>query len=47
MTEELFDADGLCFVQFFGERKPRKAELDAWRTIIAELAPLGTAGVAA
>ena len=44
---ELFDADGFCFVQFFGERKPRKAELDAWRTIIGGLAPVGASGVAA
>ena len=44
---ELFDADGFCFVQFFGERKPGKTELDAWRTIVAELAPVGAAGVAA
>ena len=44
---EVFDADGLCFVQFFGERKPRRPELDAWRTIVAELAPVGAAGAAA
>ncbi len=44
---ELFDADGLCFVQFFGERKPRKAELDAWRTIVAGLPAVGAAGAAA
>ena len=34
---ELFDADGLCFVQFFGERKPGKPELEAWREMIAAL----------
>jgi putative hemin transport protein len=34
---ELFDKDGACFVQFFGERKPGKAELDEWRQIIATL----------
>ncbi len=44
---ELFDADGLCFVQFFGERKPRKSELDGWRTIVAELPRVGPAGAAA
>ena len=44
---ELFDADGSCFVQFFGERKPRKPELEAWRTIIAELPSIGSAGAAA
>ena len=44
---ELFDADGLCFVQFFGERKPRKAELDGWRAIVADLTPVDAAGVAA
>lgn len=34
---ELFDADGFCFVQLFGERKPGKAELEAWREIVAAL----------
>jgi putative hemin transport protein len=34
---ELFDTDGFCFVQFFGERKPGKAELDGWRDIVAAL----------
>jgi putative hemin transport protein len=34
---ELFDKDGACFVQFFGERKPGKAELGEWRQIIAAL----------
>lgn len=34
---ELFDADGFCFTQFFGERKPGKAELESWRKIISEL----------
>jgi putative hemin transport protein len=34
---ELFDTDGFCFVQFFGERKPGKPELDAWREIVAGL----------
>ncbi len=34
---ELFDEDGFCFVQFFGERKPGKAELPGWREIVAAL----------
>ncbi len=34
---ELFDADGFCFAQFFGERKPGKPELAAWRELIAAL----------
>lgn len=40
---ELFDADGFCFVQFFGERKPGKPELDAWREIVAALPRLAAA----
>jgi putative hemin transport protein len=32
---ELFDEDGFCFAQFFGERKPGQSELEAWQTIIA------------
>jgi putative hemin transport protein len=44
---ELFDANGFCFVQFFGERKPQKAELEAWRKIVADLVPVGAAGAAA
>jgi putative hemin transport protein len=32
---ELFDSEGFCFAQFFGERKPGKPELEAWRAIIA------------
>ena len=36
---ELFDAEGFCFAQFFGERKPGKAEREDWRALIAELAP--------
>jgi len=44
---ELFDADGFCFVQFFGERKPAKPELEAWRGIVAGLSPIGAAGVPA
>jgi len=34
---ELFNSDGFCFVQFFGERKPGKAEIEAWREILAAL----------
>jgi putative hemin transport protein len=34
---ELFDEDGFCFVQFFGERKPGKPELEAWRDIVVAL----------
>lgn len=34
---ELYDADGLCFVQFFGERKPGKPELEGWLSIVAGL----------
>ncbi|MDX2266149.1 MAG: ChuX/HutX family heme-like substrate-binding protein [Hyphomicrobiales bacterium] len=32
---ELFDAGGFCFAQFFGERKPGKSELPAWRDALA------------
>jgi len=34
---ELFDADGLCFAQFFGERKPGKTEREDWRALVSEL----------
>jgi putative hemin transport protein len=34
---ELFDAGGFCFVQFFGERKPGRPELESWRELIAAL----------
>jgi putative hemin transport protein len=34
---ELYDADAFNFVQFFGERKPGKPELESWRAIVAEL----------
>jgi putative hemin transport protein len=34
---ELFDEDGACFVQFFGERKPDRPELESWREMIAGL----------
>lgn len=33
---ELFDADGFCFAQVFGARKPGKAELADWRTIVTQ-----------
>ena len=44
---ELFDADGFCFTQFFGERKPGKPELDAWRGIVANLPHADAAGASA
>jgi putative hemin transport protein len=44
---ELFDADGFCFAQFFGERKPGKPELEAWRDIVAALPRAAEAGEAA
>lgn len=34
---ELFDADGFCFTQLFGLRKPGKPELPGWRSIVAEI----------
>jgi putative hemin transport protein len=34
---ELFDKDGFCFVQFFGERKPGKSEREDWREMVAAL----------
>lgn len=34
---ELFDKDGFCFVQLFGERKPGKPEREDWRALLAEL----------
>ncbi len=44
---ELFDADGFCFAQFFGERKPGKPELDPWREIVAALPRAAETGVSA
>jgi putative hemin transport protein len=44
---ELFDADGFCFAQFFGERKPGKAELEPWREIVAALPRAAETGEAA
>lgn len=34
---ELFDAEGETMAMFFGERKPGKPELEAWRTLVAGL----------
>ena len=34
---EMFDADGSCFAQFFGERKPGKPEREDWRALTGEL----------
>ncbi|AOY91948.1 hemin-degrading factor [Cupriavidus sp. USMAA2-4] len=34
---ELYGADGELIVQFFGERKPGKPELPAWRSLMASL----------
>ncbi len=34
---ELFDAEGFCFTQLFGRRKPGKPELEAWRAVLAAL----------
>lgn len=31
---EVLDADGMLIVQFFGERKPGRPELDAWRALL-------------
>lgn len=37
---ELFDAGGETMAMFFGERKPGKPELGAWRALVASLPPL-------
>ncbi|MGB3455841.1 MAG: ChuX/HutX family heme-like substrate-binding protein [Litorimonas sp.] len=34
---EVYDADGKCFCQFFGERKPGQDELQGWRDIVSAL----------
>lgn len=34
---ELFDADGVNFAMFFGERKPGQSERDDWREIVGTL----------
>jgi len=39
---ELFDGTGFCFAQFFGERKPGKSELEAWREIVSGISDLTT-----
>lgn len=36
---ELYGADGTLIVQFFGERKPGKPELPAWRQLLQSLCP--------
>ena len=36
---ELFDADGFCFAQFFGERKPGQSEREDWRALVRDLHP--------
>lgn len=38
---ELFDETGSLIAYFFGERKPGKPELGAWREILGSLRPLG------
>jgi putative hemin transport protein len=38
---ELYDQDGEMIVQFFGKRKPGRAELDSWRDILQALPRLG------
>src|SRR5262249_20710224 len=40
---ELLDANGFCFTQFFGERKPGRAELENWRWIDNSLPALSEA----
>nr|MBX2804574.1 hemin-degrading factor [Hyphomicrobiales bacterium] len=44
---EIYDSEGFCFVQFFGERKPKKPELEAWREILNKLPTLANSGAAA
>lgn len=34
---ELFDEEGRNVLMMFGERKPNRAELDGWRSLVAEL----------
>jgi len=36
---EVYDQNGRCFCQFFGERKPGQDELQGWRDIVASLEP--------
>ena len=40
---ELYGADGELIVQFFGERKPGKPELPAWRALLESLCPTALA----
>lgn len=37
---ELFDAEGFCFAQLFGRRKPGKPELEAWRAVLRAIPTL-------
>ncbi len=34
---ELYDSDGFCFAQIFGERKPGTSERDDWRALITSM----------
>ncbi|PLQ00694.1 hemin-degrading factor [Cupriavidus pauculus] len=40
---ELYGANGELIVQFFGERKPGKPELGAWRALLQSLCPVALA----
>ena len=40
---ELYGASGELIVQFFGERKPGKPELGAWRSLLQSLCPVALA----
>jgi putative hemin transport protein len=40
---ELFNDNGEAIAMFFGERKPGKPELTAWRTLVDELLTQSTA----
>ncbi|WP_066741773.1 hemin-degrading factor [Cupriavidus sp. D384] len=40
---ELYSASGELIVQFFGERKPGKPELGAWRALLQSLCPVALA----
>jgi putative hemin transport protein len=40
---ELFNGSGEAIAMFFGERKPGKPELTAWRTLVDELLTRSTA----
>lgn len=43
---EVYNADGQCFCQFFGERKPGQVELSAWRAIVSGLPAVDDASAA-